>query len=54
MTTELTLEEAKKVELYNSILLSLSKSANDNNEIKIEKIDAKELLKALETNESTS
>ena len=54
MTTELTLEEAKKVELYNSILLALSKSVNDNNEIKIEKIDAKELLKALETNESTS
>jgi hypothetical protein len=54
ITTELTLEEAKKVELYNSILISLSKLINNENEIKIEKIDAKELLKALESNESNS
>jgi len=48
MQGELTLEETKKVQIYNDILLSLNKKKDSDSEAKIEAIDPKELLAALE------
>lgn len=52
MTTELTLEECKKVQAYTEILLSLNKQEKKDEEVNIQALDPKELLAALEnTNE---
>lgn len=49
MTTELTLEECKKVQAYTEILLSLNKQEKKDEEVNIQALDPKELLAALES-----
>lgn len=52
MQGELTTDEARRVELYTNILLSLDKKEKSDEETKISALDPKELLAALEnTNE---
>lgn len=48
MKNELTLEETKKAQIYTDILISLNKKEQADSEAKIDAIDPKELLAALE------